>query len=147
MGQGWPEAQTVREDPGLTEERRYSALEHRETAMGKINLENLKPGMILASSVTERGGRVLLGAGVELTEKHISIFRKWGVTEADVQNITQEEATASVTSQLDPLVLREAENRMTKLFQLTDRNQPFVQELYRLCTVRWIRQKSRGRLV
>lgn len=115
--------------------------------MGKINLENLKPGMVLAANVIERGGRVLLGAGVELTEKHISIFRKWGITEADVQNVTQEEVMAVVTSQLDPWVLREAEDRMTKLFHLTDRNHPFVQELCQLCTVRWIRQKSRGRLV
>ena len=68
--------------------------------MGKVNLENLKPGMILAAKVTERGGRVLLGAGMELTEKHISIFRKWGITEADVQNISQEEAAATVTAQL-----------------------------------------------
>lgn len=114
--------------------------------MGKVNLENLRPGMILAAKVVERGGRVLLGAGMELTEKHINIFRKWGVTEADVQNISQEEAAATKTAQLDPRLLEEAETRMAKLFQLTDRKDPFISELSRLCTIRWVRQQMRGRL-
>ena len=114
--------------------------------MGKVNLENLKPGMILAAKVVERGGRVLLGVGVELTEKHISIFRKWGITEADVQNVTQEEAAATATAQLDPRLLNEGETRMARLFNLTDRKDPFIAELFRLCTIRWVRMKARGRI-
>jgi len=107
--------------------------------MGKVNL-------ILATKVVERGGRVLLGVGVELTEKHISIFKKWGITEADVQKVTQEEAAATASAQLDPLLLQEAETRMAKLFHLTDRNDPLITELFRLCTIRWVRKNARGRL-
>jgi len=122
------------------------AIEASEVRMGKVNLENLKPGMILATKVVERGGRVLLGVGVELTEKHISIFKKWGITEADVQKVTQEEAAATASAQLDPLLLQEAETRMAKLFHLTDRNDPLITELFRLCTIRWVRKNARGRL-
>ena len=114
--------------------------------MGKVNLENLKPGMILATKIVERGGRVLLGAGVELTDKHVSIFRKWGITEADVQNVTQEEAAATANAQLDPRLLQEAETRMTKLFHLTDRKDPLITELFRLCTIRWVRNTAKGKL-
>lgn len=114
--------------------------------MGKVNLENLKPGMILAAKVVERGGRVLLGAGVELTERHISIFRKWGITETDVQNITQEEAAATANAQLDPRLLQEGEDRMARLFHLTDRKDPTIAELLRLCTIRWVRNRARGKI-
>ncbi len=101
--------------------------------------------MILTAKVVERGGRVLLGAGVELTQKHISIFKKWGITEAEVEHVTHEEAAATVAAQMDPAMLREAEHRMDKLFRLTDRNNPVISELYRLCTVRWVRQGMWGR--
>ena len=114
--------------------------------MGKVNLENLKPGMILAAKVVERGGRILLGAGVELTEKHISIFRKWGIAEADVRSVTQEEAAANVNAHLDPRLLQEGEARMARLFHLTDMKEPFIAELSRLCTIRWVRNRTRGRI-
>ena len=114
--------------------------------MGKVNLENLKPGMILAAKVVERGGRILLGVGVELTEKHIGIFRKWGITQADVQNVTQEEAAANTSARLDPRLLQEGEARMARLFHLTDKKEPFIAELSRLCTIRWVRNRTRGRI-
>lgn len=114
-------------------------------AMGKINLEDLKPGMILSASVLERGGRVLLGPGVEITERHIEIFRKWGVTEANVENVTQEDVVAMSTAQLDPRLLEEAEKLTGKLFRLTDLKMPAVNELNRLTTLRKVRQLARGR--
>jgi hypothetical protein len=113
-------------------------------AMGKINLEDLKPGMVLSASVLERGGRVLLGPGVEITERHIEIFRKWGVTEADVENVTQEDVVAMSTAQLDPHILEEAEKFTGKLFRVADLKMPAVNELHRLATLRRVRKLAKG---
>ncbi|NTW99914.1 MAG: hypothetical protein HGB35_08325, partial [Geobacteraceae bacterium] len=52
--------------------------------MGIIAIENIETGMVLASDVRDRSGRMLLGSGVELTQKHLVVFRTWGVLEADI---------------------------------------------------------------
>ncbi|EHM10826.1 putative signal transduction protein [Thermanaerovibrio velox DSM 12556] len=53
--------------------------------MGLVSLENLRPGMVLASPLKAPDGRVMLGAGVEIKEGHIKMFRVWGIPWADVE--------------------------------------------------------------
>ena len=77
--------------------------------MGKVNLDDIKPGMKLERDVQERSGRVLLRAGTEITERHLNIFRTWGVAEADIESMSREEAAAQATRDLDPEVLKAAE--------------------------------------
>jgi hypothetical protein len=113
-----------------------------ENLMGKISFEALKPEMKLAGDVIERTGRVLLRAGTEITEKHLDILRKWGVTEVDAEGATVE-VPAEDLQPLDPAVLHEAENRAQALFRHTDSNHPAVRELLRLCTLRLVRHKLR----
>jgi hypothetical protein len=108
--------------------------------MGKISLEDLRPGMILAGEVKERSGRVLLCAGVEITEKHLDIFKKWGISGADIQGVTQED----MTPQLDPAVLQQAEMEAQELFRHTDRQHLAVIELLRLTTLRLAQYESGG---
>ncbi len=43
--------------------------------MGKVNLDDIKPGMKLEKDVQERSGRVLLRVGTEITERHLNSFR------------------------------------------------------------------------
>ena len=45
-----------------------------------VNIEDLKPGMILESPVKNRQGILLLEAGARITRKNIRIFKSWGVT-------------------------------------------------------------------
>ena len=52
--------------------------------MGKLRLDMAKPGMKLTAPVYNPHGKLLLGAGVELTQRHISILKSWGVTEVEV---------------------------------------------------------------
>lgn len=58
--------------------------------MGFVSLDNLRPGMVLASPLKAPDGRVILGEGVELKEGHIKMLRIWGVPMADVVGYQEE---------------------------------------------------------
>ena len=107
--------------------------------MGKVNLDDIKPGMKLEKDVQERSGRVLLRAGTEITERHLNIFRTWGVAEADIESMSSEEASAQATRDLDPEVLKAAEDAIDPLFTHTDLDHAGVRELKRLCVLRHVR--------
>ncbi|MGH9427175.1 MAG: hypothetical protein ACRD2L_12835 [Terriglobia bacterium] len=107
--------------------------------MGKVNLDDLTPGMKLEKDVQERSGRVLLRAGTEITERHLNIFRTWGVAEADIESMSREEAAAQAARDLDPEVLKAAEAFIDPLFAHTDPDHAAVHELKRLCVLRHAR--------
>jgi hypothetical protein len=109
--------------------------------MGKISFETLKPGMKLASDVIERSGRVLLRAGTEITEKHLDILRKWGVTEVDALGVSADSPGQELEA-MDPELLVEAEMKARRLFRHTDPDHPAVGELLRLCALRLARRHS-----
>ena len=52
--------------------------------MIRVNIADLKPGMVLAHSVRNHQGIMLLGAGTKITKKNIRIFKSWGVIDVSV---------------------------------------------------------------
>jgi hypothetical protein len=107
--------------------------------MGLINIADIRPGMVLARDVKDRNSRVLLTAGNELTDKHIKIFKMWGVTEADIQGVAHEDVEAQEAAALDPEILRKAELETQELFTHAGSQHPGVKELARLSTMRRVR--------
>lgn len=61
-------------------------------------LDELSPGMVLASDLKDKGGRLLVASGTELMERHLALFERLGVTEVevvdDVSNLSEEEIIA-----------------------------------------------------
>lgn len=112
--------------------------------MANINTDYLQPGMILNSDVKDLNGCLLLGAETELTEKHIYIFRTWGITEADIKGVTEEDVEALVTEEVDPVRLKEAEVELNEIFRHTERSHPAIKELFRLCSLRNARYGSKN---
>ncbi|HYA13827.1 MAG TPA: hypothetical protein VEF33_05765 [Syntrophales bacterium] len=112
--------------------------------MGIINLEDIQIDMVLDSDVKERGGRVLLAKGSKISEKHLKVFKMWGVTEADIKGIEKEELAANVIARLDQNLFREVEIQTRERFCHVDMEHPFIKELFRLLTLRQVRQKSKG---
>lgn len=53
--------------------------------MGRLPLSALKQGMVLADDVRDRNGRLLLEAGLVLEERHLRIFKIWGIAEVFVE--------------------------------------------------------------
>ena len=65
--------------------------------MIRLNIVDLKPGMVLAQSVRNHQGVLLLDAGTKITKKHIRIFKSWGVIEVTVEGKLNELNTAGET--------------------------------------------------
>ncbi len=106
-----------------------------------IILNDITPGMTLAQDVQDTQGRILLRAGVELTERHIRIMKTWGVADADIKNISSQEAEDQSMAQLDPIALKKAEVKANKLFKQSNLNHPIVHELYRQWVIRYMQGK------
>ncbi|NTV51065.1 MAG: hypothetical protein HGB32_15270 [Geobacteraceae bacterium] len=104
--------------------------------MGKVAVENIETGMVLASDVHDRSGRMLLGAGAELTQKHLVIFRTWGVLEADIVGHGSDETADQIPVDVDPLELAAAEEALAPLFRHTNLNHPAIVELKRFAALR-----------
>lgn len=104
--------------------------------MGRLNIDEVQAGMVLAADVIDRNGRVLLKSGLSVTDKHLTILKQWGITDADIQDVDREEITAKATEGLDPELLSKTETKYQELFIHTDRRHPFIQELFRLSVLR-----------
>jgi hypothetical protein len=104
--------------------------------MGIVLTENMAPGMLLAVDVHERNGRLLLGAGTELTEKHIYIFRTWGVVEADIIGAEEDNDIHTFTNTIEPEVWTAAEAGIMSLFRHTDLAHPCMNQLLHLGVLR-----------
>lgn len=128
--------------PALPLKGRENVFEHvaehpTEVRVAIITIDDLAPGMMLKSNVCDRSGRLLLPAGNELTEKHLKIFRTWGVTEADIAGDDSGEAAKPVFGDdVDPAQLAEAEEAVARLFVHNDPEHPAIRELMRLCVQR-----------
>jgi hypothetical protein len=102
------------------------------SSMSKLPAENLIPGMVLAADVRDRNGRLLLKAGTELTEKHLYILRTWGIVEAEVVGVAEDQVCPSGVDAIDPEVLAAIEARITPLFRHNDLGHPAIKELLRI---------------
>ena len=63
--------------------------------MIRVKIEDLKPGMVLAKSVQNHQGVLLLEAGTRISKKNIRIFKSWGVPEFSVKGDLKESGTAT----------------------------------------------------
>jgi hypothetical protein len=45
-----------------------------------VKLDEIQPGMVLEKDVANLQGAVLLRKGSEITERHLNIFKTWGVS-------------------------------------------------------------------
>lgn len=106
--------------------------------MGKVAIENIEAGMILGGDVHDRSGRMLLGAGAELTQKHLVIFRTWGVLDADIAGMG-DEGPDQIPTDVDPVEFAAAEHELSMLFRHTKQSHPAVVELMRLAALRKVK--------
>lgn len=97
--------------------------------MGLAHIDNLMPGMVLAADVCDRNGRLLLGSGSELIEKHIYIFRTWGVLEADIIGVEEDNDGHTFTNDIDPDLWAAAEAEVRPMFRHADLDHPAIVEL------------------
>jgi hypothetical protein len=106
--------------------------------MAIIPIDRLEAGMTLKSDVCDRSGRLLLPLGAELADKHLKIFRTWGVNEADILRDSDEsdEEGTILSDDIDPLVRAEAEEAVAGMFRRNDPQHPMIKELMKICLQR-----------
>ena len=107
----------------------------------QISLDDLQIGAILAADVKDRGGRLLLSAGAEIEERHLKIFRGWGV--ADIHIEADDDIDGSATNE-DPEFRAMVTMEVKKDFEENDLNHPFIQALLEICVDRAIVQQVEG---
>ncbi len=111
--------------------------------MGIVSLDLIEPEMILAKEVRDSSGRILLGQGAEITEKHLSLFRRWGIIELDIEGQGEEIEEGP----LDPEILDEAREKMKAIFRHNNMVHPFVEALHEIVSEREARKMMRNREV
>lgn len=104
--------------------------------MAIVALDKLKPGLILLTDVKDRCGRLLLGKGSPITDRHLHIFKAWGVPEADVHDPEQGElmveSEPSFRESLPPELLQRTRAKAMEIFRHTDTTHPAVRKLYEI---------------
>ncbi len=101
--------------------------------MPYISIDQLKPGMVLTTDVTDANGRLLLSKGQAIDPKHVSIFKMWGIPEVQVQQTDGVESEA--TPILDPGAMRRVAEALTPAFSDNDLSHPAVAEIFRQAVV------------
>jgi hypothetical protein len=102
-------------------------------------LDDLKPGMILSADLSESGGRLLLPAGTELTDRHLRYFHMWGVAEVEVQGDDRLQDPAAT---VDPEVRAAIEARLGHLFRHVDVAQAAAAQVFAYCLARDLRRAA-----
>lgn len=98
--------------------------------MAIIKLKHLEPGVTLSEDVKDANGRMLLNSGATVTEKHLKIFKTWGVTEVSILGEGSEEANTELElADIDPELLHSITQQIDELFVHCDQNHPVYNEL------------------
>ena len=110
--------------------------------MPKLAISDIEAGMVLSSDVKDRGGRMLLKSGVELTEKHLKVFKTWGIVQVGIEG--EESTTTSLQSVIDahPELQEEANHVVKNVFKHVDLDHPFYTELTTLWIQRHIKKRA-----
>ena len=108
--------------------------------MANINVAQIEPGMVLADDLKDQNGRFLLAKGVELSAKHLKIMKTWGVVEADIEGVTEQEIGEKQTADIDPKILEKAEEIERQRFIFSDLEHEAVHQLFQICVLRRARK-------
>jgi hypothetical protein len=101
--------------------------------MAIIPIIKLKPGMVLKSAAIDTTGRLLLGEGAEIAQKHITLFKTWGMTEVDIEGDVEAGEAEDISTQVDEETLQRTEKELQELFIFTDlTNSQVIKEIFRV---------------
>jgi hypothetical protein len=64
-----------------------------------IHLEEILPGMVLGAPILNRYGQTLLASGIVIDEKHLLMFKTWGIKHVTIEGEPQKSAEESEISE------------------------------------------------
>jgi hypothetical protein len=104
--------------------------------LGKVVINNLAPGMVLGSDISDRSGRLLLKAGTGLDDRNIYILRTWGVIEVEIAVADNDSVDAKSLNPIDPARFAAMEGKVAPLFRHSNLNHPAIRELLQMRIMR-----------
>lgn len=107
--------------------------------MGTLNINNIRIGMELAEDLTNFEGRILLKAGAILNEKHLITLNTWGITEAEIVEVDENQLDEPALDALDEEISARIDHELSYLFQKNNMKDLVIAEIYRLVKNRRIR--------
>lgn len=111
--------------------------------MISLNIQDIEPGMVLGGEVKDRTGKVLLNKGTTITEKHLVIFKMWGIVDAVIENADWGKIEAKAVALIAPEAYQKAHDETERLFRFVGpQEHPFIVELKRLSTIRFAQRKA-----
>ena len=111
--------------------------------MVKIPTDKLIPGMVLASDVCDRSGRLLLKGSTELNDRHLLILRTWGIVEAEVAGAEEYSESPEFANAIAPELWSAIEGEITPFFHHADLTHPAMKELQRMRIMKKARYGNR----
>jgi len=88
--------------------------------MGVLSLSELQPGMVLEQPLLNDKGVMLLPGGTQLTEKHLALFKQWGVRRAAIEGVGRETPAGDAAAQLNPELLAAIDEALEAKFTPDD---------------------------
>jgi putative nucleotidyltransferase with HDIG domain len=98
--------------------------------MGRVSVDDLRPGMILSEDVRDINSRLLLSKNQEITPKQIRILKIWGVTE--VAMIDRGEVDRREDPYINDEIRQQVQHTTKTIFKNIDLEHPAVAEVFRL---------------
>ncbi len=98
-----------------------------------VSIDALRVGDILDSDVIERGGRLILGRGRVLSDKHIETLRAWGITEV---RIGRDPVADAASGRADDPALAAARDAVLPRFELNRAAHPLIAVLIEIAAER-----------
>ena len=100
--------------------------------MGRVNVDNLEKGMVLDEDV-KSGSQILLTKGVKISNKHITIFKSWGVNSVEIIGVCEQDLTNLKLGELAPEVREKLEKELKEKFLHVDFSFHPAQVLFNTC--------------
>ena len=100
--------------------------------MPKIDISDVREGMVLEKDVHNVNGQLLIPKGVQLSEKHTMLLKTWGVQQLEVKKV------GGYGGNLDEAIQISEEDiqAMKKLFVGNEEKNPWMKHVYDLCLER-----------
>jgi hypothetical protein len=109
-----------------------------------IPVDDLEGGMVLAESVHDAQGRLLIQRDTELTDRHLRAFQLWGIQSVRILGPgSNEPEPPPISSE----ILARAEALVRERFRHNDLEHPLIVAILRVCLMREARRLADGELV
>jgi hypothetical protein len=81
-----------------------------------IAIDEIKVGMVLSDDVINPQGLVLIKKGVQLTDKHIKVLKRWGITSISITDFADAAADTRPSTEIIQEKLAEIEAQLESRF-------------------------------